>query len=70
MVKQDKTNISQKVRRVFLYYATFLSTFLIIGGFASSTNSVVLLSNLLFVPVVVVLWWMLISLWSGKNKQI
>jgi len=47
--------------KILLYYSTFLSTILIIGGLYNSRSTREIVSNLLFLPIVVFLWVTLIQ---------
>ena len=54
---------------ILLYYSTFLSTVLIIGGFYVAQSIQEIISNLLFLPVVIFLWMTLIKR-EKENKAI
>lgn len=49
------------IKSILLYYSTFLSTVLIIGGFYTARSTREIISNLLFLPIVIFLWILLIQ---------
>jgi len=62
----NKTKIKNILPKILLYYSTFLSTILIIGGFYTARSTKEIVSNLLFLPIVVFLW---ITLIQGRKKR-
>jgi len=56
-MKLPKPNL----KSILLYYSTFLSTILIIGGFYTARSTREIISNLLFLPIVIFLWILLIQ---------
>ena len=49
------------LKSILLYYSTFLSTILIIGGFYTARSTREIISNLLFLPIAIFLWILLIQ---------
>jgi len=49
------------LKSILLYYSTFLSTSLIIGGFYTARSTREIISNLLFLPIAIFLWILLIQ---------
>ena len=59
----------KKIYKILLYYSTFLSTILIVGGFYTARSGNEIISNLLFLPVVVFLWILLIQKRNEVKKK-
>jgi len=59
--RPGKLNKISPYNKILLYYSTFLSTILIIGGFWTARSKEEIVSNLLFLPIVVFLWITLIQ---------
>ncbi|MEA3399303.1 MAG: hypothetical protein U9R00_02200 [Patescibacteria group bacterium] len=71
-MKISKPKLSKSLLlNVLLYYSTFLSTILIIGGFWTARSEKEIISNFLFLPIVVFLWIIFIqkNKRSGKDKN-
>jgi len=69
--RPGKLNKISPCNKILLYYSTFLSTILIIGGFWTARSKEEIVSNLLFLPIVMFLWIVLIKYRKeNKNKKI
>jgi len=64
-MKLPKPNLN----KILLYYSTFLSTILIIGGFYAARSSKEIISNLLFLPMVMFLWITVIQKRRERKKK-
>ncbi|MGC9046812.1 MAG: hypothetical protein ACP5IC_01705 [Minisyncoccia bacterium] len=56
------------LKSILLYYSTFFSTILIIGGFYIARSTREIVSNLLFLPIVVFLWISFVQQLKGSRK--
>ena len=66
IIKRKIVNI---VWKILLFYSTFLSTVLIIGGIYTARVGKEIVSNILFLPIVITLWVVLIQSIIRRRKE-